>query len=223
MAEPDPKHVRQIEQLSARLERTDEQRKKLTEERRALRAQVRDAQRDAKARAKEAAARAGTVDELIAENRRLAEELAGTRQQLDELADAAERARADLSRAGEDLAAARQALDAERQAHRSASKELSTLGKRVQLLEGQVSEAGLAPVLPSEQVADLVGSLLGQFSSLGGLSARDSEIHLRVAMAGRGDAGGVAGFVVPGPDAPDNIRELLHDITIRFDRGAPAG
>lgn len=223
MPEPDPKHVRQIGRLSTPLERADEQRKKLSEERRALRAQVQEARREAKARAGEARSRAQTIDELIAENRRLAEELAGTREELDRLAEAAERARADLSRAAADLAEARKDLRAEQEAHGKTSSELSTLNKRAQLLEAQLSEAGLAPVLPPEQVADLVGSLLTEFRSLGGLSARESEVRLRMAMGGRGDTGAAAGFVVPGPDAPEHLRDVLHDITIRFDRGGQGG
>jgi hypothetical protein len=71
-----------------------------------------------------------------------------------------------------------------------------------------------APSLAPAEVATLVDRLLaGLDAQLPDLTLRDAELHLKLGVR---KLGGEAGFVIPGLDSPPELRETLHEISVRF-------
>ncbi len=157
-----------------------------------------------------------TINELLAENRRLAEQLDAFSGDLGRLRTAADEASAAAS-------AAHAAADAANTARAAVEKTLATtqaerarLQDQVTLLSGQISDAGQTPFLTADQVAGMLDGLVKQINlGGGGLVVRDGQVNLKV---GFGAAGEHVGFVIPTPEQATSIKDGLHEVTLRFDR-----
>ena len=216
MPEISAEDLRRLKTLEARLERAQDERKSFTAERRELRARTAAAERATRAAETRATEAADRLEALLAENGRLAA-------QLDEIAKDTERLRA----AGVKL---REQLDAARKSVREGAAETKRLTKalersraeegrlteRLKLAEAQLRAKTTTPVLPAKEVARLIDGFVEEIGDgLPGLAVREGEIRLNVAF---GKVGRATGFVVPGADAPPEVRKNLHEVAVRFDR-----
>jgi len=208
--------LRRLNALETRLERAQDERRSLSEERRELRTRATAAERAAKAAAKGAADADGRLAAVLEENARLAG-------RLDELSADLERLRAAGTKLRDELSTARgelkQALAAGKTAERALGKadsERERLAERLKLAEAQVKTKNPAPVLPAREVAKLIDGFVEEVGlGLPGMVVRDGEIRLQVAF---GKVGRVTGFVVPSADSPPDVRKSLHEVFVRFDR-----
>ncbi len=158
----------------------------------------------------------GTIAALIAENRRLADQLANLDKDAAVLRGAAEEARAGLEAARQEAAASVRA-ELEGQLKR-VHAERDALQSQLTIANKQLAEQGKTPLLPAEQAAVLVNELVDRLQvGFTDLRITEGELKLKV---GFGAVGDVSGFVVPTTDSPAEIRENLQEIAFRFDRTA---
>lgn len=177
-----------------------------------LQDKLKEAEKGSKAGEKEAAGKDQQISQLIEENRNLASQIDNQRADVEKLASAAENLREQVDQAG----------DAESRV-KELSKQLTALQRerdsltaRVKTAESQLREQGKTPVLPATEVARLTSELVdGLSQSLSGMDLRDGEMKLKLAMGGNEKN---AGFVVPTADSPREVRESLHELTVRFNR-----
>jgi hypothetical protein len=74
----------------------------------------------------------------------------------------------------------------------------------------------VAPVLPTTEVSALIHGFVSSLSSrLSGMTVRDGELQLKVGFE---KVGRTSGFVVPSSESPPEVRESLHELSIRFGR-----
>jgi len=158
----------------------------------------------------------GTIAALIAENRRLAEQLAALDKDASLLRGAAEEAKAGLEATRQEAAASVRA-ELEGQFKRLHA-ERDALQAQLTMASKQLAEQGKTPVLPAEQAAVLVNELVDRLQvGFTDLRITEGELKLKV---GFGAVGDVSGFVIPTTDSPAEIRENLQEISFRFDRAA---
>ncbi len=216
MPEISAQDLRRLNALEGRLERAQDDRRSLSEERRELRTRATAAERAARAAEKEAAEVDGRLAAVLEENARLAGRLDELSADLERLRTAGTKLRDDLSAARVEL---KQALSAGKQAERALQKadtERGRLTERLKLAEAQVKTKTTAPVLPAREVAKLIDGFVDEIGAgLPGMVVRDGEIRLQVAF---GKAGQATGFVVPSADSPPEVRKNLHEVSVRFDR-----
>jgi len=248
VSEPDPKDLRRLKRLEAQLAKSTEEAKAAAAERRDLtrrlnaveraanksaeaeasakerlsetRSETRERVRAAEERAAEAVATAASlpdqVNALVAENRRLAERLESVTADLTSLRKSTEGARAAADAA---RAEAKTATTARTQAEatvRGLQTERDGLASRLETATAQLKAEGKTPILPAAEAARQVGSLVDRLSAeLPGLNVRDGEIRLKVAFGGTGDQ---TGFVIPTAESTPEVRETLHEVTLRFDQ-----
>lgn len=155
------------------------------------------------------------IEPLLAENQRLAALLEGADKETKALRDATASANRDIEAArAETDKAVRTELGAD---IKRLISEQSRLQAQVETASAQLKQQGKTPVLPAGQVASLLNDLVGKFeTNFSGLHIRDGELSLKV---GFGAAGELGGFVVPSVDSTPEVRENLHEITLRFERG----
>lgn len=217
MSEPRPQDLRRLEALEERLGRARAERSDLAAERRELRRTLAAAER----RAKAAERAAGQLEERLAA---LVEENRGLAARLDELAGAVEtvergalEARKETDAAQKELAAARQAAERAEGKLAEAEAARDRAVERLGVVEEQLKAGGGEALLPAGEVAKLVDAFVGDLGgSLPGMVVRDGEIRLQVAF---GKAGKASGFVVPTPESSAEVRQSLHELAVRFERG----
>ena len=153
---------------------------------------------------------------LIQENRRLAESTHTVKRDLELFREKAEKAARDIQIARKETAVE---LNAKHAAERKKLRgEQAKLQSELSLATKQLKKEGKVPLLPPEKVADLMGDLVNRLGGqIPGMKMRTGEMKLKVAF---GAAGDVSGFVVPTPDTGPDVKENLHEVTIRFDRAA---
>jgi chromosome segregation ATPase len=157
-----------------------------------------------------------TINGLLAENRRLAEQLDSftgdlvrLRTAADESGAAAKTARAEADAAIKVRAELEKSLE-------GAQSERAELHRQVTLLNQQIADAGQTPFLTANQVAGMLDGLVKQINlGSGGLAVRDGEVRLKV---GFGAAGAGVGFVIPTPEQAASLKDSLHELTLHFDR-----
>ena len=156
---------------------------------------------------------------LIKENRRLAESMSTVDGDLALFREKAEKAAEDIKIAEKRVT---DRLTATHNADVATLKgEKAELESELSLRTKQLATKGKVPLLPPEKVALLMGDLVKRFGGrMPGMKMRNGEIKLKV---GFGDAGDVSGFVIPTTDADPEIKDNLHEMTVRFDREAAIG
>jgi hypothetical protein len=216
MPEITARDLRRLEALEGRLSKAQSERKALEEERRGLRTAVVANARAAREADRRAAAVGDKLEAVLAENQKLAARLEEMAADLERLKSAAAELRQKADGAQGQLAASQEQLANTERALQGVTSERDQLAEKVQIAEDQLAEKGMPQVLPPKDVGLLVGGLVDEVSAqLPGMSVRDGEIRLQVAFAKVGKA---SGFVVPSAEAPEEIRQNLHEVAIRFDR-----
>lgn len=145
---------------------------------------------------------------LIEENRRLASER-------DMFMEAAATSHAGCERLRGEVADLRRRLDSET-AEKEAATEFSVLlQQRWELAQRQLSEQGMDAVLPPQDVGALLSSFVDAIGAGAGMAVSGGELRLRVAVSGSGDR---LGLVVPTPESPSNVREVLQEVVVSLRR-----
>lgn len=241
--EPSPKDIRRLRALENRLDKSQQTTKELREERNSLRRQLRTTEQrvprlekqleeqqsafaEFRAEAEETIKaleaqiehmraefddreRLTTqVTALIEENRRLSDDLEASTKDRQQFEVAAREAIARIEQVRAELNAGFQKqLDA-------VEKDKAQLETRIHVLNLQLQEEGKVQLIHPENVAGLLGGLMDQLrSGVQGLDILDGEIKLKV---GFGTIGEYSGFVIPAADSPPEIKENLHEVTMRF-------
>ena len=216
MPEISARDLRRLEALEGRLSKAQSERKALSEERRELRTAVTANARAVRDADRRAAVVGDKLEAVLAENQKLATRLDEVAADLERLSSAAAEQRQQLDEAQAQLAAAQEQLVNAQRELKVLTSERDQLAERVKIADDQLAGKGMTPVLPPKEVAVLVGGLVNDVTAqLPGMAVRDGEIRLQVAFAKIGTA---TGFVVPSAEAPDELRQNLHDVSIRFDR-----
>lgn len=158
-----------------------------------------------------------TINALLAENQRLAEQLESFTGDLGRLRTAADEASAATRAALAEAGAAAAARAAAEQSLAAAQTERAQLQDQVTLLNRQIADAGQTPFLTADQVAGMLDGLVTRINlGGGGLAVRDGAVKLKV---GFGAAGESVGFVIPTPEQAAAIKDSLHEVTLHFERG----
>lgn len=215
MAEISARDLRRLQGLESKLEKATTERKELAAERRELRSAVNENATLAKANEKDAREASSKLDAVVAENEKLAttlDEVTGDLEQLkgsaEKLRAALDAARAEVKKANGEAAAAQKQLSA-------AVTDRDRIDKTLAIANKQLAGQKIDPVLPADQVAQMLDDLVvGLGTKLRGLAIRDGQMRLNVAF---GNLGKDAGFVIPSADSPPELRENLHEVAFRFD------
>ena len=216
MPEISARDLRRLESLEGRLTREQSERKALAAERRELRAAVTANARRAREADKEIAACRAKLDAVVAENAALAARFDEAKADLDQLQAASLQLRDQVDSARGALEEAQKALTAAQSDVNSIKAERDGLAETLKIANEQLAGKEITPVLPAKDVAKLVDGFVSDLGSgLPGLVVREGEIRLQVAFARVGQA---SGFVVPSAESPPEVRENLHELSIRFDR-----
>jgi hypothetical protein len=220
MPEISAQDLRRLRALEGRLEKAQDERKSLSEERRELRARVTAAERATKAADARTTEVEGRLEALLAENARLAARLDEIAKDGDKLRDAGVKLRAQLDEAKKAVRAGAAETKRLTTSLQKAETEGGRLAERLKLAEAQLKAKTTAPVLPAREVAKLIDGFVEEIGGgLPGLAVREGEIKLNVAF---GKVGRESGFVVPSADAPADVRKNLHEVAVRFDRSREA-
>jgi chromosome segregation ATPase len=214
MAEISARDLRRLQGLESKLEKTTTERKELAAERRELRSAVNENARLAKANEKDAREASSKLDAVVAENEKLATTLDEVTGDLEQLKGSAEKLRAALDAARAEV---KKAKAAQKQLS-AAVTDRDRIDKTLAIANKQLAGQKIDPVLPADQVAQMLNDLVvGLSTKLPGLAIRDGQMRLNVAF---GNLGKDAGFVIPSADSPPELRENLHEVAFRFDTAA---
>lgn len=216
MSELSAQDVRRLKTLEERLEKAADEKQSFQAQRRELRARATAAERAVKAADRRSAELEDKLTAVLAENARLA-----TR--LDELTADSEGLRAAGVKLREEVNATKKSLrESSAEVRRLAKgldrteKDRDRVAEHLKTAEAQLKAKTTTPLLPAKEVAKLIDGFMEEIGTgLPGLSVREGEIRLQVAF---GKAGRATGFVVPTADAPEDVRENLHEVAFRFDR-----
>ena len=220
MPEVSAADLRRLGALEGRLEKTTDERKRLTAERRKLRAEVTANARRVRELEKEIAASKKQLDAALAENASLAARIDDSSEDLERIQAASVELRGELDAAGGELEKATESSARARDEVRSLGKERDALAESLAIANEQLAGKSVAPVLSAKQVSRLVHDLVDELgSSLSGMTIRDGELQLRVGFEKVGRA---TGFVVPSSASPPELREGLHQISVRFGSSSDA-
>jgi predicted nuclease with TOPRIM domain len=216
MPEISARDLRRLQALEGKLTRAQDERKALAAERRELRAAVTANARRARALEKEAAATDAKLEAVLAENAALAARLDEAAADLEQLKAASLELRSQLDGARAELEGGKEALEKAQGELGAVVKERDGLTESLKLANEQLAGKGITPVVPAKDVAKLVDELVVQIGTgLPGMVVRDGELRLQVAF---GKVGQQTGFVIPSAESPPEVREILHEVAIRFDR-----
>jgi chromosome segregation ATPase len=201
-----------ISELTARLEtltRTNQDLKETRDEARLRAAQTDDYEKQIQKLAEQ-------VSQLLVENRVLAEKLEKISGDLPILQEATSKAAEVIETAQTETTTAQKKNTILENQLVEASNAREQLRAQVELLSTQLKEQGKTPLLSADQVAELLSQLINKLrSGAEGLNFVGGEIKLKV---GFGGAGELSGFLIPTPDSGPEIREVLNEIVIHFDR-----
>lgn len=216
MPEISARDLRRLEALESRLEREQAGRRALTTERRELRAAVAANARRLRELEKKLTASQAQLEAVLAENAALAARLEETKADQERLQQASLELRGELDKARVELGRAQEALGGAQSDLEAAKAERDGLAENLKVASEQLAGKEITPVLPAKEVAKLVDGFVTELGSgLPGMVVRDGEVRLQVAFA---QVGQVGGFVVPSAESPPEVRQSLHEVSIRFDR-----
>lgn len=246
-AEMSPKDLKRLRSLEENIQKARERSKELTNERNQLKRNLAAAEKsiseltarletltranlDLTASRDEALLRAAQADEYEEQIQKLTEQISQLLDENRKLAEKLEKISGDLPILREATINAGKAIEAAQKEAADTQQKNSLLEKRlaeastsrdrlqaqVEILTTQLKEQGKTPLLPADKVAELLEQLISHLSSgVSGLTFAGGEIKLKI---GFGAAGESSGFLVPTPDSGPEIREVLNEIVIRFDR-----
>jgi uncharacterized phage infection (PIP) family protein YhgE len=213
--------LRRLQALEGRLAKTQDERKALAAERRELRAAVAANARRAREAEKMAATADTQLEAVLAENAALAARLAEVTDDLERLEAASLELRQQVETTQAELAEVRDTLAQTRGQLGKAEGERDSLAENLKLANEQLAGKQITPVIPAKEVAKLIDGLVLEIGSgLPGMVLRDGELRLQVAF---GKVGQLTGFVIPSAESPEEVRENLHEVAIRFDRTVELG
>lgn len=216
MPEISPTDLRRLEMLDSRLQKAGAERKKLTAEREKLRTTAAANAKRARELAKELEGAEKKLEAAIAENADLAAKLEGTAGDLERLRTASLELREKLDRADSEIEKTKKSAAGAEGEAASLREERDRLAESLSLANAQLAGESVAPVLPAAEVSELVhGFVRGLSSRLSGMAVRDGELQLKVGFE---KVGRTSGFVVPSSESPPEVRENLHELSIRFAR-----
>jgi septal ring factor EnvC (AmiA/AmiB activator) len=216
MPEISARDLRRLEALEGRLQKEREQRRTLAAERRDLRAAAAESMRRARGLENELRAREKTLAALIAENEGLAAALDELKADVERLQAAPLELRPELDACRKTLGDAESALASAQDQLGTVQAERDGLAESLRVARDQLDGKTMAPVVPAAEIAKLVNNLISEIGSrLPGLGVTEGEMRLRV---GFGKVGRTSGFVIPSPESPPELRESLHELSVRFDR-----
>jgi chromosome segregation ATPase len=156
------------------------------------------------------------IDRLIEENRKMAEQIDKLSGDLPVLRDATLEAGKKIEAAQKEAKEALQKNSVLEKKFSEVSAARDGLSGQVTTLTAQLKEQGKTPLLTADKVAELLEQLIKYLrEGTSGLTFAGGEIKLKV---GFGAAGEYSGFLIPTPDSGPEIREVLNEIVIRFDR-----
>lgn len=157
------------------------------------------------------------INDLIGENRRMAEQLDSFTGDLERLKTSAEESSIAARTASAEAAVANKARAAVEKKLAAAQAQQDKLASQLVLLNKQITDAGKTPFLTADQVAGMLDGFIEQLNlSTGGLAIRNGDIRLKV---GFGAAGEAVGFVIPTTETAASIKDSLHEVTLHFERG----
>jgi chromosome segregation ATPase len=243
MPEIDANELRRLRRLEARLAKATRKTRKAAAEKRKLQSRLSTAEKLAErteraeaasressqaldAERKESANRVHAAEEktadlsaqvnaLVEENRRLAEQLDRALTDLEPLSRAGEEARqaAEAARAeAKDATDARERIE---EATHALEDERDRFRARAETAVAQLEQEGQPVILPTEEVRRIVAELVNDLrGNLTGLSVREGEVKLKVAFGGAGEHGG---FILPTLESGPEIRDVLSELTLRFE------
>jgi predicted nucleic acid-binding Zn-ribbon protein len=216
VAEISPTDLRRLETLDSRLQKARAERQKLTAERGKLRAAATENAKRARELAKELGGAEKKLEAALAENAALAAKLEETAADLERLQTASLDLREKLDGADSEIEKAKKSAAAAEAEAASLHEERDRLAESLSLVNAQLAGESIAPVLPAAEVSELVHGFVSSLSSrLSGMTVRDGELQLKVGFE---KVGRTSGFVVPSSESPPEVRESLHELSIRFGR-----
>jgi len=216
VAEISPADLRRLETLDSRLQKARAERQKLTAERGKLRTTATENAKRARELAKELDGAEKKLAAALAENAALAAKLEETAGDLERLQTASLDLREKLDGADSEIEKAKKSAAAAEAEAASLREERDRLAESLGLANAQLAGESIAPVLPAAEVSELVhGFVSGLGSRLSGMTVRDGELQLKVGFE---KVGRTSGFVVPSSESPPEVRESLHELSIRFGR-----
>ena len=218
MAEISATDLRRLETLDSRLQKTRAERKKLTAAQGKLRATAAANVKRARELGKELGEAEKKLEAAIAENAALAARLEETAKDLERFQTASSELRGKLDAADSTIEKAKKSAATAEAEAASLREERDRLAESLSLANAQLAGESVAPVLPAAEVSELVhGFVSGLSSRLSGMTVRDGELQLKVGFE---KVGRTSGFVVPSSESPPEVRESLHELSIRFGRVA---
>lgn len=207
MPEVTAAELRRLRTLETRVVTVNETLEELRTKRKELQAELTATRRELRAMQGTASGTAKQVEELIAENSRLAGDLDRARADLDTIGDGAAKLRASndkLKVSLEKAAAANKKATAEAkkavQAQKRLEKQLATVSEQ---LEGDEP-----PEVTPDQLSELLGSFIDRVSGRTGLAIKGTNVNLRIGFSGRGGGS----FVVPSVGVDASKLPELHDV-----------
>ena len=152
----------------------------------------------------------------LRENASLAERVEESSADRENLRTAALELRTELEETRSELEhATKMAATAEAES-RSLRAERDALTESLAIANEQLAGKSIAPAMSAKEVSKLVDGFVHDLSSrLSGMEVSDGELQLKVGFE---KVGRKIGFVVPGPESPSELRENLHEVSIRFAR-----
>jgi DNA repair exonuclease SbcCD ATPase subunit len=210
VAEISPTDLRRLQTLDSRLQKASAERKKLIAEQGKLRTTANANAKRSRELAKELEAAEKTLAAAVAENATLAAKLEESAGDLKRLQTASLELRERLDGADSEIEKAKKSA-AEAASLRD---ERDRLAESLSLANAQLAGKSVAPVLPAAEVSALVHEFVsGLGSRLSGMAVRDGELQLKVGFE---KVGRTSGFVIPSSESPPEVRESLHELSIRF-------
>jgi predicted nuclease with TOPRIM domain len=210
VAEISATDLRRLETLDSRLQKAGAERKKLIAEQAKLRNEANANVKRSRELVKELDAAEKKLEAAVAENAALAARLEESAGDLERLQTASSELREKLDGADSEIEKAKK-LAAETASLR---EERDRLAESLSLANAQLAGKSVTPVLPAAEVSALVHDFVSGLSSrLSGMAVRDGELQLKVGFE---KVGRTSGFVVPSSESPPEVRESLHELSIRF-------
>lgn len=208
--------LRRLEELGVRLKKARKEKKALAAERRELRSVATTHARRVRLLNKRIEEVEAKLDAALEENASLAAKLETSATDLERLQSASLELRSELDASRTELEKARKSTAVAEEGVESLRDERDRLAEQLSLASAQLEKKSVAPVLPAAEVSQLVDSFVSDLGArLSGMTVRDGELQLKVGFE---KVGRKVGFVVPSSESPPEVRDSLHEISIRFSR-----
>lgn len=218
MVEISAAELKKLRALEGRLATSAENLTEVRARRDQYRAEAVEARRGLREADKRASDLSDRLDLLVAENARMADELASARSDLEAVGSEGAKLRTVNERLTAELAAAGDALADLRKQGARLQRERDGLAKQVSVLSDKV-DGREPPELTSEQLSELLSGFVDTVGAQTGLHVSGTRLDLKVGFSGRG--GGT--FVVPAFGVDPDTLPQLHDVRLELTRDGLSG